>query len=55
MHIDHIDPVVDPERGFVDWDIYIARLFCSAENLQLLCEPCHKTKTDREREIRKEV
>lgn len=53
MHVDHIDPVVSPEQGFIDWDIYISRLFCSADNLQLLCEPCHKTKTDKEREERK--
>lgn len=54
MHIDHIDPVVDPEQGFIDWDIYVSRLFCSADNLQLLCEPCHKIKTEKERIIRKQ-
>lgn len=54
MHIDHIDPVVDPEQGFVDWDIYISRLFCSSENLQLLCEPCHKSKTASEQLKRKQ-
>lgn len=53
MHIDHIDPVVDPKQGFIDWDIYISRLFCSSDNLQLLCEPCHKIKTEKERELRK--
>lgn len=53
MHVDHIDPVVDPAQGFVDWDIYISRLFCSAENLQLLCEVCHKNKTSKETEERK--
>lgn len=53
-HIDHIDPVVDPKVGFVNWDTYIARLFCPASNLQLLCEACHTDKTAKERLIRKE-
>jgi NUMOD3 motif len=52
-HIDHIDPVVDPKVGFVDWDVFINRLFCPAENLQLLCEFCHKLKTTEERAERK--
>lgn len=53
MHIDHIVPVVDPTIGFVNWDMYINRLFCKADNLQLLCKPCHTIKTDKEREERK--
>ena len=52
-HIDHIEPVVDPKIGFVDWDVYITRLFCKAANLQLLCKPCHTLKTEKEREVRK--
>lgn len=52
-HIDHISPVVDPKVGFVDWNTYISRLFCSADNLQLLCKICHTTKTKLEQEERK--
>jgi len=52
-HIDHISPVVDPKVGFVDWDVYIHRLFCPASNLQLLCTVCHTAKTAREREERR--
>lgn len=52
-HIDHIQPVVETSVGFVDWDIYINRLFCSATNLQLLCSACHKIKTQKEQEERK--
>jgi 5-methylcytosine-specific restriction endonuclease McrA len=55
MHIDHISPVVDPKVGFVGWDVYIARLFCPASNLQLLCKPCHTIKTEKERLERKEA
>lgn len=53
FHVDHISPVVDPKVGFINWDIYIARLFCDASNLQLLCEECHALKTAKEREERK--
>ena len=54
VQVDHIDPVVDPEVGFVDWETFIDRLFCEKENLQVLCKPCHKEKTKAERQVRKE-
>lgn len=53
IQIDHIEPVVDPLKGFVGWDEYITRLFCGEEGFQALCKPCHKIKCDEEREIRK--
>ena len=45
VQVDHIHPVVDPATGFVSWDVYIDRLFCEGENLQVLCSTCHKKKT----------
>ena len=53
VQVDHIDPVVDPKVGFVSWDEFIKRLFCSKENLQVLCLKCHKAKTKQEKEERK--
>ena len=50
VQIDHIDPVVDPQQGFVSWDVYIARMYCEEDNFQVLCKPCHKVKTKEERE-----
>jgi 5-methylcytosine-specific restriction endonuclease McrA len=50
--IDHIDPVGPmPEYPFCDnsLEIWIRRLFCNADNLQVLCKECHKAKTARER------
>jgi hypothetical protein len=44
---------VDPKKGFVGWDVYIDRMFCEIENLQVLCKPCHKIKTDQEKLERK--
>ena len=45
VQVDHIEPVVDPIIGFVDWNTFIERLFCDKENLQVLCKKCHKEKT----------
>ena len=55
IQLDHIVPVIDEEIGFVDWNTYIDRLFCVEENFQVLCKPCHETKTFFEQEIRKQV
>lgn len=55
VHTDHKNPVVDPLTGFTTWDSYITRLFCSADNLQILCVDCHKVKTAKEAKIRKEA
>lgn len=48
VQVDHIVPVVDPEKGFKDWNTFIRRLFCEASNLQVVCKPCHKKKTKKE-------
>ena len=52
VEVDHIEPVVDPKTGFTTWDNYISRLFCSTDNLQVLCKPCHKIKTLSEKKAR---
>lgn len=53
VQVDHIDPVVDPKKGFVSWDVFIDRMFVEIEKLQVLCKPCHKIKTDEEKQQRK--
>jgi hypothetical protein len=53
IEIDHIEPVVDPDVGFVSWDLFIERLYCKMENLQAVCKECHKEKTKNERTSRK--
>lgn len=50
--VDHIEPVV-PISGFDSWDGYINRMFCDSSGLQVLCNECHKVKTDKENENRK--
>jgi 5-methylcytosine-specific restriction endonuclease McrA len=55
VEVDHINPVVDPDVGFVSWDLFIERLYCKMENLQALCKNCHKVKTKEERTVRKDA
>lgn len=54
VHVDHIHPVVDPEKGWEGWDILIERLFCEEDGLRVLCASCHKIVTDDEKQIAKE-
>lgn len=49
--VDHINPVIDPHVGFIDWSVYIERLYCEKEGFQVLCKPCHDKKTKEERSI----
>lgn len=54
--VDHIYPVV-PLHSTVhdlDYNEIVKRIFCDASNLQVLCETCHKAKTNAERYVRTE-
>ena len=51
VFVDHIDPVVDPNVGFISYDSFIERLFVETDKLQLLCKPCHDAKTASEKAI----
>jgi hypothetical protein len=44
--IDHIQPVVDPKVGFVDFNTYFRRMWCDKSNLQKSCNECHRKKTN---------
>ena len=45
VQVDHIAPI-----GYdKSWDDWIDGLFCERENLQVLCKPCHKIKTQQEK------
>ena len=52
VHVDHIEPVVSPLTGFVDWNTFIESLFCGVENLQVMCRSCHSVKTQVEKKER---
>jgi hypothetical protein len=46
--LDHIEPVVDPKVGFIDFDVYIKRMYPPAEGFQVLCIACSDAKTMQE-------
>lgn len=54
VQVDHIHPIVNPDKGFTSWDDVIDRLFCSVDGLQVLCTQCHKSKTAEENKTRKQ-
>lgn len=53
VFVDHVEPIIDPSKGFVSWDDTIERMFCDSSNLQLICGDCHKIKSQEEIEIAK--
>lgn len=54
MQVDHIEPAVNPKKGWHCFDEFIERLFCEAKGLQAVCKACHQRKTDFERTERNE-
>lgn len=53
VEINHIDPVVDPKSGFVDWNTYIERLFVKDDKMNALCKECHSKLTEKQNKLRK--
>jgi len=58
--VDHIEPIINPETGFIDYNDMISRMFCGVEGLQVLCnyagerdgrKSCHAIKTKEERAV----
>lgn len=47
VEVDHIIPIGTEKT----WDEFITGLYCEKDNLQVLCKPCHKLKTKREKSI----
>ena len=41
MNLHHKVPVIDETKGFTNWDDYINRMFCEAEDFVYICEACH--------------
>lgn len=53
IQLDHVEPIVDPLVGFTTWDSYVLKLLPGKSGHQVLCKPCHKTKTGAENSIRR--
>lgn len=52
--VDHIDPIGKQPRSWDDYNVYLAKTFCSTENLQVLCKECHGVKSKAENKERKD-
>jgi len=50
--VDHIEPVIDPAKGFEGWSKAIKRMFLEEDGYQLLCHECHQVKCNEERAVR---
>lgn len=55
VQVDHINPIIPHGMTLDDltYDTIVYRLFCSPDNLQVLCKPCHQDKTNAERKLKK--
>ncbi len=52
---DHIEEVVDPEKGWESYDRFIERLFVEEDGFQALCYECNHKKTQGNQTIRRET
>ena len=52
VQVDHIEPA-GSLKTYRDLPGFVKRLFCEADNLQVMCKTCHKTKTMEERNERR--
>lgn len=55
IEVDHKIPVTPLDNDNMSLDEYANRLYCSADNLQVLCKPCHLAKTTIENATRVEI
>ena len=53
IKVDHNNPVVSVEDGFVDYNTYIQRMFVEIDGLTAMCKKCHDLKTLVENKQRK--
>jgi 5-methylcytosine-specific restriction endonuclease McrA len=55
--VDHIDPVIPVNKSFEEMslDEVVDRMWCSIDNLQIVCETCHSIKTKEENKQRKKI
>ena len=52
VEVDHVVPC-GSLKSYEDLPGFVSRLFCSKDNLRVVCKPCHKVFTQEERERKK--
>lgn len=50
---DHIHPIVQPQKGWEGFDVYIERLYAEESGWQRICKNCHKLKSGKENVVRR--
>jgi hypothetical protein len=53
--VDHREAVVDPAKGWTNWDDYIERMFCEESGFDILCHEHHDAKSKVENLERKQT
>lgn len=53
IKVDHVVPIGKQPDNFNEFGEWLTKLFCSTENLQGLCNACHKQKTKEENKLRR--
>lgn len=53
VEVDHIEPRIDPEKGWEGIQIWILRTFCEPEKLRVLCKECHHKISAEQNEVRR--
>lgn len=48
VQVDHKEPA-GTLKDFNDLPTFVEKMFCSVEDLQVLCKPCHQSKTNKEK------
>lgn len=52
IELDHKLEVIEPKRGFADWNTYIERLWCDDKGYNVYCSSCHAKRTKKQVEDR---
>ena len=48
IELDHITPIIEPSKGFGNWDDYLHALWIDDTGYQCLCRDCHAEKSAKE-------
>jgi len=45
LQLDHVQPIINPDTGWVSYDNWIERAVVDAQGYSFICIPCHKAKS----------
>ena len=55
LEVDHVEPVIPYNMYYyeLEWNDFMLRVHCEANNLQHICKECHEEKNTKEKRVRK--